>query len=263
MPRWQRLVLSPQQVCQGLEVGKVSLTPEQRHYLAHVLRLTGGDSFLAIAQQEQQWWQMCLSADLQWGMISGTVPNLRELTVDVQLAIALPKGAVMDQIIPAVSQLGVSRVIPIYSDRTILQPKHPLSSHKLQRWQRLAEEASELSLRSVVPQICPPVPFAQLITQCTSSHRYIAVTQPAQHLLTLWHKQFATALPAAIDQVTIATGCEGGWTEQEMALAQQNGFVAVSLGDRILSASTAPVVALALINGVIESYAHPAVHPPA
>jgi len=246
-------------VCQGLEVGKVSLTPEQRHYLAHVLRLTGGDSFLAIAQQEQQWWQMCLSADLQWGMISGTVPNLRELTVDVQLAIALPKGAVMDQIISAVSQLGVSRVIPIYSDRTILQPKHPLSSHKLQRWQRLAEEASELSLRCVVPQICPPVPFAQFMSQCTSAYRYIAVTQPAPHLLSLWHSQFQ---PTA-EQVIIATGCEGGWTEQEMALAEKNGFVAVSLGDRILSASTAPVVALALINGVIESYAHPAVYPPA
>jgi len=259
MPRWQRLVLSAQQVCQGLEEGKVCLAPEQKHYLCHVLRLKAGDTFLAIAQQEQQWWQMCLSADLQWGMISGTVPNLRELTVDVQLAIALPKGAVMDQIIPAVSQLGVSRVIPIYSDRTVWQPQRPLTSHKLQRWQRLAEEASELSLRCVVPQICPPVPFAQFMSQCTSAYRYIAVTQPAPHLLSLWHSQFQ---PTA-EQVIIATGCEGGWTEQEMALAEKNGFVAVSLGDRILSASTAPVVALAIINGVIESYAHPAIHPPA
>ncbi len=259
MPRWQRLVLSAQQVCQGLAEGRVCLAPEQKHYLCRVLRLKAGDTFLAIAQQERLWWQMHLSADLQWGLITGTVPNWRELEVDVQLAIALPKAPAMDQIIPAVSQLGVSRVILLYSDRTIWQPQRPLASHKLQRWQRLAEEASELSLRCVVPQICPPVPFEEFMSQCTTAYRYIAVTQPAPHLLSLWHSQFQPA----VEQVTIATGCEGGWTEQEMALAEQNGFVAVSLGDRILSASTAPVVALAIINGVIESYAHPAVHPPA
>jgi len=228
-----------------------------------VLRLRAGDVFLAIAQQDGQWWQMSLSDDLRVGMICGKIANLRELALDVQLAIALPKSAVMDQIIPAVTQLGVRRVIPLYSDRTIWQPKQPLNSHKLQRWQRLAAEASELSLRCLVPQICPPLTFQQFMRHCTSPYRLIAVTQPAIHLLTLWQRQFPLALPAETQQITIATGCEGGWTEAEMALAEQNGFMAVSLGDRILSASTAPVVALAIINAVTESYAPSAVHPPA
>jgi len=259
MPRWQRLVLSPEQVCQGLEVGRVCLTPEQRHYLGQVLRLKAGDGFWAIPQGQEQWWQMTLGENLEFGIVCGTVPNARELAVEVQLAIALPKT--MDQLIPAVSQLGVKRVIPVYSDRTIWQPHRPPASHKWQRWQRLAEEASELSLRCVVPQICPAVPFSQFVSQCTSSHRYIAVTQPATHLLALWQKQFSP--PMVEQQLTIAIGCEGGWTGEEVALAQQYGFIPVSLGDRIFSASTAPVVALAIINAVIESHAHSAVHSPA
>ncbi|MFN3927505.1 MAG: RsmE family RNA methyltransferase [Pseudanabaenaceae cyanobacterium] len=245
MPRQQRLTLTPEQV-QVAPAGRVPLTPAQSHYLLRVLRLQAGDRFLGIADQTGWWWELAVSPDPHTALVVGTVPNDRELSWDLVLGIALPKGNHLEQVIPAVTELGVTQIIPLYSDRSAMQPSSPPSSHKRQRWQKLAQEASELSLRSCVPLIQPPMLFSQFCQECNSPHRFLCVTTPAPHLFDLCTQ---TDFKGTI---TVLTGCEGGWTATEQKLAITQGFLPVSLGKRVLSAITAPVVALSIITSAIE-----------
>lgn len=240
----QRLVLSAQQQ----QSSTIIFSPDQYHYLIKVLRLKGGDRFMGIVDREGVWWHMEITPDLQGAMLLEELENVRELPSFTQLAIAMPKGNSMDSIISQVTELGVRVIQPLFAERSVV--KTAPSPQKLQRWQKLAIEASELSRRSSIPHIKEPIPFREFVTHDTSAYKYMAVTTDnVPHLLDRFTQDYANSCSDI--SITVAIGCEGGWTEAEMMTACQ--FQPISLGKRILSAVTAPVVALSIINAVMES----------
>lgn len=242
----QRLVLESHQR-QNLPL---TFTPAQHHYLTKVLRLRGGDRFMGIVDRKGAWWHMEITPDLQGAILLEELENLRDLPICTQLAIALPKGNSMEAIIPAVTELGVSIIQPLFADRSVV--KTAPSAQKMHRWQKLAIEASELSLRSKIPEIKEPIPFATFISQDTSTYKYLAVTTAdSPHFLDRLLQDYHDS-PAEIS-ITMSIGCEGGWTASEMNYAHTHQFQPISLGQRILSALTAPVVALSILNALVES----------
>ncbi len=215
----------------------ICLTPQQQHYLFRVLRLKRGDRFIALI--EQQWWLSCLHTP-EIAQRLELIPAQTELPLPVILMVALPKTG-MEDIVRSGTELGVSQIIPIISDRTLLQP----SPQKIERWRRIATEAAEQSERQHIPIIVDPLPFCQTLD--IAPHRFLCVARGnAPHLLTL-------PLPPPWEPLAIATGPEGGWTTAEIEQALQAGFQPVSLGKRILRAITAPLVAVALIAADYES----------
>jgi 16S rRNA (uracil1498-N3)-methyltransferase len=135
-----------------------------------------------------------------------------------------------------------------------LKPDNQIGNQKRDRWQRIAEEAAELSMRAYVPEINNPTTLTSwcehLANVPSPILKYICViSPPVTHLLTS-----LTSSSSSLDfsenngQIIIATGCEGGWTTREEEMAIASGFVPVSLGDRVLSAVTAPVVALSIVS---------------
>ena len=137
----------------------------------------------------------------------------------------------------------VGAFVPVIATRTLLKP----SANKLARWQRIAMEAAEQSEREFVPQVLAPVAFREAITkpqlQAPGTQLFIGVTrQDAPHL---------GQVARATGPISIATGCEGGWTEAELAAAIAVGFAPVTLGKRILRAVTAPIAALAVLSAVL------------
>jgi 16S rRNA (uracil1498-N3)-methyltransferase len=246
----QRLVVSLDQ-CDGEQL---QLTAEQYHYLVRVLRLQVGAQFIAILAG--QWWLTELTAEPHIAQLLEVIPFQTELPILVTLLAALPKGNGFEQVISQATELGVTKIQPVMSARTLLQP----STHKLERWQRLAQEAAEQCLRQTVPHLCPPIPVAEVWHQVRAVHRYICV--PDQRYPSLQYSLNAQTLNAQIlnaqtlaiqeGEIVIATGPEGGWTEAEVAMAIQAGFKPVQLGTRVLRAVTAPVVALALVAAHLE-----------
>jgi 16S rRNA (uracil1498-N3)-methyltransferase len=212
-----------------------------------VLRLGAGDRCLGITNCSGEWWELAIHPDLQQAIVVGVVKNDRELGIELELAIVLLKGNHLEAVIPPAVELGVTCITPLFSDRCTVKPVHPPSSHKQQRWQRLAQEASELSLRSRVPTVQSPIVFTEFLANCASTHRFMGVTGMASHL----HRVCQDRYPLT-GTVTMTIGCEGGWTPDEEQTALDYGFIPVSLGDRVLSATTAPVVALAMINSAME-----------
>ena len=257
--RLQRVTLQAHQVTPALQINSaIALTAEQRNYLHNVLRLNVGAEFIAL-DGRGIWWLAKLGKDADTAEIIAKIENDTELSVKVILGIAMPKGNNIESVIRQTTELGIRQIVPLYSDRTIIKSGTELGNQKRDRWQRIAEEAAELSMRNYIPEVNAPQNLATWLTELSTSPilKYICVTTPdAPHLLTsLQNTNSQNADLQNTDNlpIAIATGCEGGWTVREEEIAIAAGFMPVSLGDRVLSAVTAPVVALAVVGAFLDT----------
>lgn len=221
----------------------IHLQSDQEHYLRRVVRLNNGDNFIAL-DGKGKGWQVELTPD--GGEIVDSLDDNRELSCDVTLIIALPKGNGFEDIIRCVTELGVNSLQPVISDRTIVKPKE----NKLDRWRKIAIEASEQSERLIVPYIAYPIPVKEAFSHVHNLNipKYIAVARSnTPHLLHFLQQDLSSS------EIVIATGCEGGWTPDEIQSSIEQGFQEISLGKRILRAVTAPIMVMSLISSVQEN----------
>ncbi|MEB3339316.1 16S rRNA (uracil(1498)-N(3))-methyltransferase [Okeania sp.] len=245
----QRLAIASHQI----DKQKVFLTVEQQRYLGRVLRLGVGEKFI-VMDGEGKWWLAKLSLDVSGksgliAILEAEISIQNELPIDLILICALPKGNSFDEVVRQSTELGVTEFFPVISSRTLLKP----SPQRLRRWEKIATEAAEQSERQVVPRIRDVGEYFATLALfesqnlSTNCDRYICVARNSYSLL----------LESLLDNrkqesIVIATGPEGGWTNEEIEAAIATGFQAVSLGKRILRAVTAPLVALSIVNSVLE-----------
>lgn len=247
----QRVVVAPA----SIQPPTVWLTADQHHYLTRVLRLKAGDRFVAMDGQGHSWVVILEPAQPPQAQIVAAVEVQTELPVAITLVVALPKGNALDEVVRQATELGVSCIVPVISDRTLLNP----SPQKLERWRRIAQEAAEQSERQQVPTILEPIALADHLQKAAQlslayPHYLCATRHNAPHLLTLLtapHPQTLSPKPYP-PSIYIAIGPEGGWTDSELNDAIVAGYQSVSLGSRILRAVTAPIVALSLIAAAYE-----------
>ncbi|MBE9226434.1 16S rRNA (uracil(1498)-N(3))-methyltransferase [Phormidium sp. LEGE 05292] len=233
MTQLQRLTISSTQIQNQL----ITLTSEQYHYLSRVLRLQKDDRFIAMNGQGEWWLAKLLG---QQAEIIEQIPIKTELPIAITLIIALPKNG-FDEVVKQTTEIGVTKIIPVISDRTLLKP----SPQKIDRWRRIANEAAEQSERQIIPEILEPIPFKNSFSLVNGSKYICYARGNSPHLLNY-------LIPSSNTAITIATGPEGGWTEREIEEAQAAEFQTVSLGKRILTAVLAPIVALSLVAAVAE-----------
>lgn len=232
----QRITIEPTQI----NSDNITLTTAQQHYLTRVIRLKNGDKFQAIDGTGQLY--VCQLA-IDTAEIIKTIIADRQLDRSIVLICALPKGNNFDDIVRACTELGVTRIIPALSDRTLLQP----SPQKLQRWRKIAQEAAEQSERTLSPTIAEPEPLQSIFAQLPNpSQRYLCEARGEYpHLLNCLQSNQIDDTP-----IIVAIGPEGGWTNPEIQLAIENDFQLVSLGRHILRTITAPIVALSMIVAI-------------
>jgi 16S rRNA (uracil1498-N3)-methyltransferase len=234
MSQLQRITIGPQQ----LQESQLLLTPQQQHYLLRVLRLRDGDKFI-VMNGMGKWWLAQLEGEQ--GKVLEQLEVKSELPISITLMMALPKGNGFDEVIRCCTELGVTCIAPVMSDRTLLNP----SPQKLERWRRIASEAAEQSERAVVPTILEVVTLNTALKETTATHSYICEARgDYPHLQQVINK--------TANEIIIAIGPEGGWTNQELEIAVESGFQPISLGRRVLRAVTAPIVAVSLIAANFE-----------
>jgi 16S rRNA (uracil1498-N3)-methyltransferase len=228
----QRITIDPQQ----LQENQIVLTAPQLHYLQRVMRLQHGAKFQAI-DGVGTLYLVELSAD--YGrVLEQSVPIGIELPVAVSLIVAVPKIG-LDDVVRACTELGVSEIYPVTSDRTIVQP----SEQKRRRWIEIAKEATEQSERLIVPTIHPVQSWKTVMVQITGQRKICAARGDAQHLMSCLDLQ---------ESISIAIGPEGGWTNRELQQSIELGWQPISLGDRILRTITAAPAIMSMIGGLLE-----------
>jgi 16S rRNA (uracil1498-N3)-methyltransferase len=229
----QRITITTHQI----QANQLNLTSEQQHYLSRVLRLNTGEQFQAIDGQGAIY-----LATLQThgaSIIEQSNILSRELPIAVHLVLAIPKHG-LDDLVRACTELGVTAIYPITSDRTIPKP----SSSKQQRWQKIAQEAAEQCERLIIPVIHDLQPWPQIFPPSTDRKFICEARATTPHLL----QSNISAIP-----LWIAIGPEGGWTDRELTQSIDRGWQAVSLGSRILRTITAPIVAMSIVGSILES----------
>ncbi|MEB3229882.1 MAG: 16S rRNA (uracil(1498)-N(3))-methyltransferase [Leptolyngbyaceae bacterium] len=251
----QRVTIAPHQ----LQHQQISLTDAQLHYLQRVLRLKVGDRFIAL-DGEGHGWVAILNQEMATATVIKPWQTNLELPLGLHLIIAMPKTG-MDDIVRQTTELGVTAIQPVVSDRTLLKP----SPNKVERWRRIAQEAMEQSERQCVPVIHDPVSLVEGLQQAPPDQRWICVARqladhPAPLLLSaLLEQSLEPPTPEGnggewqgSGTMTLAIGPEGGWTRAEVVGAIAQNYRAVSLGPRILRTVTAPLTAITLMAAVIE-----------
>jgi 16S rRNA (uracil1498-N3)-methyltransferase len=168
---------------------------------------------------------------------------------DLTLALAIFKFDRMEWTIEKCTELGVTRIIPIIARRTDTHLATAALKRR-ERWQRLALQASEQSRRPAPPEIAAPIKLKDLSSAGVPSAVGGARTHAYARQIVLAESENEARLRDVLVEppsvLTLAIGPEGGWTEDELQWFRDSGYAFASLGDTILRAETAAIVATAL-----------------
>jgi 16S rRNA (uracil1498-N3)-methyltransferase len=156
----------------------------------------------------------------------------------VILLLSIFKFDRMEWAIEKCTELGVARIVPVISRRT---ETHLAAAavKRVERWQRIAKQASEQSRRSVVPEISAPIKLKDAME--ISGERRIVLSETEKEVT------LKDLLEEPVTDLLLACGPEGGWTEDELALFAKAGWKSASLGTTILRAETAAMAATAIV----------------
>ena len=210
-------------------------------HITKVLRLGTGDR-ITVFDTESTEYEGTIT-DISTGTIALRVHDTRRLQTEPELELnlfqAILKGNRMDGIISQATQLGVSGIFPVISERTQVR-----STAKVDRWNKIAQESTKQCGRVTPPVVSQPVRFQNSFGIKEQSEMKIILYENQDKLLGDYMDSFAKS----VSSVNVYTGPEGGFSGREIALAEKKGYTTLGLGERILRAETASVVSLALLQ---------------
>ena len=172
-----------------------------------------------------------------------------ELPNKIYLFQGLPKSDKMDWIIQKTAELGVYEIIPVATKRAVVKLDQKKEETKRRRWQGIAESAAKQSKRTRIPQIHQVMTFQEAVGYAKEMDVKIIPYELAGGMKKT-RELFGAIKPG--QSVAVFIGPEGGFDEQEIALAQQNGILPVTLGKRILRTETAGMAVLSILVFCLE-----------
>jgi 16S rRNA (uracil1498-N3)-methyltransferase len=224
---------------------RAALIGEHADHLVRVLRARVGEDFdIATGQSVRRGRITSLKADRVDFELGEeiSVATLAEIT----LVLAVYKFDRMEWAIEKCTELGVSRILPLISRRT---DSHlaTASVKRVDRWQRIARQAAEQSRRAAPPQITAPMKLSEALNLSQPLRIVLAESEEQTLLRDVLNPE------AAVNEIALAVGPEGGWTEDELQSFQQSGWISASLGNTILRAETAAIAAVAVAASLLSS----------
>ena len=177
--------------------------------------------------------------------VLSVAPSQSEPDVRVHLYQAMPKADKMETIIQKAVELGAASITPVMTRRCVSRPDAKSMDKKLVRYNRIALEAAKQCGRGVVPPVLPLLELPQALEQMQRTGCpilfYENATAPAKQVI-------AKARESGKElEIAVLIGAEGGFDEDEVALAREHGCHILSLGKRILRCETAPLAALTIL----------------
>jgi 16S rRNA (uracil1498-N3)-methyltransferase len=224
-----------------------TLTGDQAIHLARVLRAEPGQIYDIVANGFLHRAEIIsISGSGQDAEVHFTLHEELEsdTALPLHLLLAVFKFDHMEWAIEKATELGIARITPILARRT---EKHLslASTKRVERWRRIALEASKQSRRTTIPEIADPIALKQALEQEQSPTRILlSESEQATTITAALHN--AKSLQEA--DTALAIGPEGGWTPEEMTLFTTHGWQSVTLGPRILRAETAAIAAIAIAS---------------
>lgn len=220
------------------------LSPDARAHLHKVLRLRDGDTVTLFNGDGHDYPARLIGTGPNAAAdILSREPAVTENAMSITLLQALARGEKMDWIIQKATELGVTRIVPVTTQRSEVRLDAERADRRLAHWLKVAVSACEQCGRARVPTIDSPRPLHAALEGIDAGLR-IALDPSGPHRL--------ATLNLSVDSIAVAIGPEGGFDDAEYAQLARCGWLGLSLGSRILRTETAGIVTLSAILALIH-----------
>jgi 16S rRNA (uracil1498-N3)-methyltransferase len=240
---------------------RVVLSAEESRHLRDVLRLRAGDEAFVFDGEGREFACVVRDEGGARGRASATLevrgpvePPRPESPLELTLGVALLKGEKFDLVVQKATELGATRVVPLETRRADVRLRDAKdAARRVERWRRLALEASKQSGRARVPAVAEPTTLDSLTSDAPRAGelRLLFAERGGAGLDSL-PVEIVRDSPSVDSQprpvVTALVGPEGGWDDEEIALARGRGSTIITLGGRTLRAETAAIAVAALLQ---------------
>ncbi len=224
-----------------------TLTGNERHYLATVLRLKPGTELILADGAGREFIGSIdrVDSDGVEIAIGDELPALQPEGPVITIYQGMPKGEKLELILQKGTELGVGSIVPFYAARSVPRLRDERIEGRLARWERIAREAARQCGRPDTPQLGLAGNLADVLRMGEHSVK-----------LLLWEGEKAVGLRQLLadtprpDNVAVIIGPEGGLTGEEVAAAREAGYRSVTMGTRILRTETAGLAILAILQHV-------------
>ena len=228
----------------SIQAGRVHFSESVSRQIMQVLRLKPDARVIVLdgAGKEYLVRLIDLSVHETLGEIESESLSTGEPKTQLTLYLCLTQREKFEWMLQKCTEVGASCFVPVISSRSLVQDAKEVIN-KYERWQRILQEAAEQSHRGKVPTLEAPLQFEQALKAAARINSCKLIPWEEEKSLSL--KEALQTHPAG--EVCLLIGPEGGFSKEEVALAQSAGFLSVTLGKRILRMETAAVVASALV----------------
>lgn len=238
-----RFFVPPEQI----DEKRVTVRGSDVNHIRNVLRLKAGDRICVLDGLGKQWQVRLTRLDAKEveGEVVTEVGMDTESPVQIIMGQALIKGNRFDHLVRKAVELGVHQIVPLETQRCVAKVKKQEAGKKLERWQRIAEEAAKQCGRSQIPQVGPDI--HNLKAFCDQ-------VETSDLKLLFWEDEARTRLrdidigDKAVGSIAFVAGPEGGWDPQEVEFLKESGFQTVGLGPRTLRADGVSLIILSLLQ---------------
>ncbi len=224
----------------------VSITGSEAHHIKNVLRLKPGDGLKLFDGTgfEYEAAIVSVSAKEVAVEIQRKFKAVAQSGAQIIVAQAFLKQKKMDDLVRKLCELGVAQWIPFFSQRSIARPDAKRLAGRSQRWQRIVTEAVKQCRRIDTLQIADAISFEEVLEFSDSCDLRIVFWENESSLLA---RDLARE-DNPIKKLLVMLGPEGGFTDQEIKMVRNCGFISAGLGPRILRAETATIAAVTLVQ---------------
>lgn len=218
----------------------VELTETVFHHWVKVLRAQVGEKATLFNGQGGEYDVTLVEVSKKSASVSVDTfnPDDRTPTFTALLGQVMSKGDRMDYAIQKATELGVSKIQLLTSERCEMRLKYDRDQKKIDHWQGIAIAACEQCGMNKVPEVLAPL----------SLQDWLASELPTTKLVLAPNKDQVDVLADATPDIALLIGPEGGLSEAEIQLSNNTGFINWCIGNRVLRTETAPIVALSILN---------------
>ena len=227
-----------------LQVGKrIAVEGTAANHITRVLRLRSGEPLTVFNGNGTEYSATILEFHKDAVMVevkSEQTPR-RESPLPLTLAQGISRGERMDWILQKATELGASRIVPMFTERSVVRLDAKQAERKVQHWRAIAIAACEQCGRNVLPEIAHPADILEFLGSGVEPQTTRLLLSPASDVS-------IDEVSADTVGITVLIGPEGGLTETEHEVAMRSGFTAVRMGPRVLRTETAAVAALTILQ---------------
>ncbi len=233
----------PPESCRG---GDLLLTGREAHHAVSVLRLRPGDSVHILDGAGSEY--LCEAARVAKREVALSIREKKSHPAPacrVTLALALPKGKIIESIIQKATELGVFAIAPLLTERVASRLDDEAAAHKAEQWRQVALEAIKQCGQPWLPRVEPPQSLSDYLTRADAADLSLVGSlqgdgrHPREHFAAL-------ARPPASVRVWI--GPEGDFTPAELDAIRRSGARPITLGPLVLRVETAAIYTLSIVN---------------